>query len=465
MSIVHQQWPRRRIAFFSCSRRNSRIRAAAASTCSFSSATASIPPFSDASSTAGWHRPRKVRIAACSRSSRARGEGSNDDENDLERALRMDGTIPGSSDEFVKRVSSRAYGMRRHLEQSIDSSSYDVLDANPWRDSTKPVYVLTQRENQLCTMKTRRNRRFVSLLYPSYLWAKLANGLLPSYSEVERELGMLFSKGRKLRSEIGNEAKPKTSTKFRMLVEDVREGVLPGNVETLREVASTEALVQMSPLRGISHYQVFEDEQDAVRYCDLLAGGGQGCEGIAELEASSVFDICHKMRGLAVLFRRGRTPPLPESLKQNLRARKLSLEDQEDAMRWLWQAIQVVMPTNVTEHMCPLTYWTVVDKGLFLKQNSLDTAMPSSAIRFIRPTRWSTTVAIKPKNDQGAGIGTRPWLLSARDHGPPLSRPSVAYNRSWLEKFASSELTLGTMPSGSRSPGPCSELLGSPFGS
>lgn len=34
--------------------------------------------------------------------------------------------------------------------------------------------------------------------------------------------------------------------------------------------------------------QVFEDEDDASRYCDLLEGGGQGCEGIAELEASSV---------------------------------------------------------------------------------------------------------------------------------------------------------------------------------
>lgn len=86
-----------------------------------------------------------------------------------------------------------------------------------------------------------------------------------------------------------------------MLVEDIREGVL-----------------------------VFEDEQDAVRYCDLLEGGGQGCEGVAELEATSVFDICHKMRAFAVLFRRGRTPPLPESLKLNLRARKHSLEDQED---------------------------------------------------------------------------------------------------------------------------------------
>ncbi|XP_038725066.1 uncharacterized protein LOC120016382 isoform X3 [Tripterygium wilfordii] len=153
------------------------------------------------------------------------------------------------------------------------------LEANPWRDTSKPVYVLTQNENQLCTMKTRRSR-----------------------SEVERELGLLFSSGGKRRSGIGNQTKQsKSGTKFHMLVEDIREGVL-----------------------------VFEDENEAVKYCDLLQGGGQGCEGVAEIEASSVFDLCQKMRALAVLFRRGRTPPLPQSLQQNLRARKRSLEDQED---------------------------------------------------------------------------------------------------------------------------------------
>nr|GEX24330.1 hypothetical protein [Tanacetum cinerariifolium] len=85
-----------------------------------------------------------------------------------------------------------------------------------------------------------------------------------------------------------------------MLVEDVRDGVL-----------------------------VFEDETEAAKYCDLLQGGGQGCEGVAEVEAASVFDLCQKMRALAVLFRRGRTPPLPESLKQNLSAKKRSLEDED----------------------------------------------------------------------------------------------------------------------------------------
>ncbi|KAG5521414.1 hypothetical protein RHGRI_033851 [Rhododendron griersonianum] len=186
---------------------------------------------------------------------------SEEEVEEVERALRMEGGIPGTSNEFVERVSSRAYDMRRSLQQTFESSSYDVLETNPWRETSKPVYVLTHRENQLCTMKTRTNR-----------------------SEVERELGLLFSKGEN-----------------QMRVEDVREGVL-----------------------------VFEDEKEAANYCGLLEGGGQGCEGIAEIEASSVFDLCRRMGALAVLFRRGRTPPVPENLDFNLRARKQSLEDQED---------------------------------------------------------------------------------------------------------------------------------------
>ncbi|XP_057448192.1 uncharacterized protein LOC130739797 [Lotus japonicus] len=227
-----------------------------------------------ASAPGTWRR--RTNEISCS----SLGAGKSDDEEEeVERALHMDGAIPGNSDEFLKRVSSRAYDMRRHLHQSFDTSSYDVLDDNPWRETSKPVYVLTQKENQLCTMKTRRN-----------------------ISEVERELGLLFPKGGSWRSGIGNQSKKvREGTKFQMLVEDIRDGVL-----------------------------VFEDENEAVKYCDLLEGGGQGCEGVAEIEASSVFDLCKKMRALAVIFRRGRTPPLPESLKLNLRARKRSLEDQDD---------------------------------------------------------------------------------------------------------------------------------------
>ncbi|KAJ6357293.1 hypothetical protein OIU78_005205 [Salix suchowensis] len=233
-------------------------------------------------------------------------DNSNDDgSEEVERALHLDGTIPGTSNEFVKQVSSRAYDMRRHLQQSFDSSSYDVLDANPWRETSKPVYVLTQRENQLCTMKTRRNR-----------------------SEVEKELGLLFSKGGKWRSEIGSQAKQsRRGTKFQMLVEDVREGSASSlNILGVLSVTSYGKKYQYSL------WKVFEDENEAVRYCDLLQGGGKGCEGVAEIEASSVFDLCQKMRALAVLFRRGRTPPLPQSLELNLRARQRSLEDQEDSV-------------------------------------------------------------------------------------------------------------------------------------
>lgn len=45
----------------------------------------------------------------------------------MERALGMDGSIPRSSQEFVRRVSSRAYDMRRNLMQSLDSISYDGI--------------------------------------------------------------------------------------------------------------------------------------------------------------------------------------------------------------------------------------------------------------------------------------------------------------------------------------------------
>lgn len=58
------------------------------------------------------------------------GESNGDDESgtddvEVDEALRLDGTIPGTSDEFVKQVSSRAYDIRRHLHESLDSSSYD----------------------------------------------------------------------------------------------------------------------------------------------------------------------------------------------------------------------------------------------------------------------------------------------------------------------------------------------------
>lgn len=51
--------------------------------------------------------------------------GDEEGKEEVDKALNLDGTIPGSSDEFVKQVSSRAYDMRRNLQQSFDTSSYD----------------------------------------------------------------------------------------------------------------------------------------------------------------------------------------------------------------------------------------------------------------------------------------------------------------------------------------------------
>ncbi|KAL0909152.1 hypothetical protein M5K25_019995 [Dendrobium thyrsiflorum] len=143
-------------------------------------------------------------------------EGKNGEE--VERALGMDGSIPSSSEEFLRRVSSPAYDMRRHLFQTINSSSYEVLDHNPWREGSKPVFVLTQGNNQLCTMKTRQSRRKRN---NNKCW------LLISCSEVERELGLLFTRRTKWDKKVDNKVKhARTGTKFNMLVEDIREGVL-----------------------------------------------------------------------------------------------------------------------------------------------------------------------------------------------------------------------------------------------
>ncbi|EOA32403.1 hypothetical protein CARUB_v10015675mg, partial [Capsella rubella] len=53
------------------------------------------------------------------------GGDEEEESEEVERALHLDGTIPGTSDEFVRQVSSRAYEMRRKLEQTFDSTSYD----------------------------------------------------------------------------------------------------------------------------------------------------------------------------------------------------------------------------------------------------------------------------------------------------------------------------------------------------
>lgn len=75
--------------------------------------------------------PFRRRVLEVSCNSRgAASEEEDDGREEVDRALHMDGTIPGTSDEFVKRVSSRAYDMRRHLNQTFDSSSYDGIASN-----------------------------------------------------------------------------------------------------------------------------------------------------------------------------------------------------------------------------------------------------------------------------------------------------------------------------------------------
>jgi hypothetical protein len=72
---------------------------------------------------AASHR-RAVVAAAASPRPPPTPEGDGD-EQEVERAMGMDGGIPGTSGEFLRRVSSRAYGMRRHLMESLDSLAYD----------------------------------------------------------------------------------------------------------------------------------------------------------------------------------------------------------------------------------------------------------------------------------------------------------------------------------------------------
>jgi hypothetical protein len=60
--------------------------------------------------------------------------------------------------------------------------SLSVLDDNPWREASKPVYVLTQKENQLCTMKTRRNIRCDSLFSCSFFSSNIWNFSNPDFT-------------------------------------------------------------------------------------------------------------------------------------------------------------------------------------------------------------------------------------------------------------------------------------------
>ncbi|RWW04034.1 hypothetical protein GW17_00032767 [Ensete ventricosum] len=79
-------------------------------------------------------------VASASSSSSFGGGEEGEEEDEVERALGMDGSIPRSSQEFVRRVSSRAYDMRRNLMQSLDSISYDGIQIaqTPFPPSPSP---------------------------------------------------------------------------------------------------------------------------------------------------------------------------------------------------------------------------------------------------------------------------------------------------------------------------------------
>ncbi|RRT78103.1 hypothetical protein B296_00026144 [Ensete ventricosum] len=85
-------------------------------------------------------------VASASSSSSFGGGEEGEEEDEVERALGMDGSIPRSSQEFVRRVSSRAYDMRRNLMQSLDSISYDGIQIAqtpfPPSPSPSPVHKL-----------------------------------------------------------------------------------------------------------------------------------------------------------------------------------------------------------------------------------------------------------------------------------------------------------------------------------
>lgn len=75
---------------------------------------------------------RRRHFASCKSTGGGGGSdklgGDEEESEEVERALHLDGTIPGTSDEFVRQVSSRAYEMRRKLEQTFDSTSYDGIN-------------------------------------------------------------------------------------------------------------------------------------------------------------------------------------------------------------------------------------------------------------------------------------------------------------------------------------------------
>jgi hypothetical protein len=52
-----------------------------------------------------------------------------------------------------------AHGNFKFSNNSVHFHDDSVLETNPWREDSKPVYVLATSDNHLWTMKTRRSRK------------------------------------------------------------------------------------------------------------------------------------------------------------------------------------------------------------------------------------------------------------------------------------------------------------------
>jgi hypothetical protein len=72
---------------------------------------------------------------------------------------------------------------------------------------------------------------------------------------------------------------------------------------------------------------VFEDEDEAMRFCGLLETDGHEDLSVVETDAAELFALCQRSKALAIIFREGVMPPLPDRLQRALRARKYSLDD------------------------------------------------------------------------------------------------------------------------------------------
>ncbi|KAF7123847.1 hypothetical protein RHSIM_Rhsim12G0078900 [Rhododendron simsii] len=318
-------------------------------------------------------------------------EEEEDEEEEVERALRMEGGIPGTSNEFVERVSSRAYDMRRSLQQTFESSSYDAVfgfhvlsvsrELNKVNSSGITIFA-TELNNVLIKLP----KGLLTISCPFFIFFSFGNqpmernfkacictdpqgkpvmhnenpnksqvchGFMQHFHCIAVTIGpaqVIFFMAVKLKESLDYcFLKVKIRCVLRMLERECYAAIssagLTGwlgekgpflacseicELEIDQKLDLSSSLVRKYSFPHTLLELVFEDEKEASNYCDLLEGGGQGCEGIAEIEASSVFDLCRRMGALAVLFRRGRTPPVPENLDFNLRARKRSLEDQED---------------------------------------------------------------------------------------------------------------------------------------